>query len=120
MTAAAAELVLDARAELGEGPRWDARGQRLLWVDIMSGRVHAFQPATASCRSVDVGRPVGALTLAADGGVVLAVAGGFARLDWESGRTRMLATVAPDFTSARITAGVVSDTRSTSTPVASR
>ena len=96
MTAAAIELVLDARAELGEGPRWDARGQRLLWVDIMSGRVHAFRPAGAACRNVDVGRPVGALAGAADGSIVLAVAGGFARLDWDSGRTRMLATVEED------------------------
>ena len=36
MTAAAVELVLDARAELGEGPRWDARGQR-----AALGRHHA-------------------------------------------------------------------------------
>jgi sugar lactone lactonase YvrE len=96
MTAAAVELVLDARAELGEGPRWDARGQRLLWVDIMRGRVHAFTPATSACRSVDAGRPVGARACAADGGMVLAVAGGFARLDWESGRTKMLAAVEAD------------------------
>jgi sugar lactone lactonase YvrE len=105
MTAAGASLVLDARAELGEGPRWDARGQRLLWADIMSGRVHAFLPATASCRSVDVGRPVGALTVAADGGVVLAMAGGFARLDWESGQTRMLAAVEEDRPLSRMNDG---------------
>ena len=96
MTAAAVELVLDARAELGEGPRWDARGQRLLWVDIMRGRVHAFSPARAGCRSVDVGRPVGALAGRADGGLVLAVADGFARLDWDSGQVTMLATVEGD------------------------
>jgi sugar lactone lactonase YvrE len=90
------ELVLDARAELGEGPRWDARGQRLLWVDIMRGRVHAFRPEKGACRSVDVGRPVGALACAADGTVVLAVAGGFARLHWKSGRVEMLAAVEAD------------------------
>jgi sugar lactone lactonase YvrE len=96
MTVPAVELVLDARADLGEGPRWDARGQRLLWVDIMRGRIHAFLPAKAACRSVDAGRPVGALACEGDGGVVLAVAGGFARLDWESGRVEMLATVETD------------------------
>jgi hypothetical protein len=42
----------------------------------------SFRPAKGACRSVDVGRPAGALACAADGGVVLAVAGGFARLDW--------------------------------------
>src|SRR5262249_34046754 len=96
MTVPAVELVLDARADLGEGPRWDARGERLLWVDIMRGRVHAFRPDRHACRNVPVGRPVGAVAGAADGGVVLAVAGGFARLDWDSGRVEMLATVEAD------------------------
>ena len=87
------ELVLDARAELGEGPRWDPRGQRLLWVDILRGRVHSFRPDRGACRYVDAGRPVGALACAADGSVALAVAGGFARLDLDSGRVEMLAAV---------------------------
>jgi sugar lactone lactonase YvrE len=96
MTVPAVELVLDARADLGEGPRWDVRGQRLLWVDIMRGRVHAFRPEAGVCRSVDVGRPVGALVGAADGGLVLAVAGGFARFDRESARVDMMAAVEAD------------------------
>jgi len=96
MTVPAVELVLDARADLGEGPRWDARGQRLLWVDIMRGRVHAFRPEKGACRNVDVGRPVGALALAADGGIVLALADGFARLHWKSGRVEMMAPVEAD------------------------
>jgi sugar lactone lactonase YvrE len=90
------EVVLDARAELGEGPRWDARGQRLFWVDIMARRVHAFRPDKHACWSVDVGKPVGALAGAADGSLVLAVAGGFARLDFESGHTTALAAVEAD------------------------
>lgn len=99
------ELVLDASAELGEGPRWDARGQRLFWVDIMAGRVHAFRPSTGECRHVDVGRPVGALACARDGSVVLAVAGGFARLDWESGQIAMLAPTESDRTQNRMNDG---------------
>ena len=35
-----ADLVLDARADLGEGPLWDARSGELLWVDIY-GRARA-------------------------------------------------------------------------------
>jgi sugar lactone lactonase YvrE len=90
------ELVLDARADLGEGPRWDARGQRLLWVDIMRGRVHALRPAQHACRNVEVGRPVGAVAGAADGGLILAAAGGFARLDWDSGHVEPLVPVEAD------------------------
>ncbi|HET6898685.1 MAG TPA: SMP-30/gluconolactonase/LRE family protein [Vicinamibacteria bacterium] len=96
MSGSDVEVVLDARAELGEGPRWDPRGQRLFWVDIMARRVHAFRPDKHACWSVDVGKPVGALAGAADGSLVLAVAGGFARLDFEAGRTTELAVVETD------------------------
>jgi len=96
VSAADVEVVLDARAELGEGPRWDPREQRLLWVDIMAGRVHAFRPDKGACRNVGVGKPVGALAGARDGSLVLAVADGFARLDFKSGATTMLAAVEAD------------------------
>ena len=96
MTPAAVELVLDARADLGEGPRWDPAHQRLLWVDIMRGRVHAFTPSTGACRNVAVGQPVGALACRSDGSLVLAVAGGFARLDLESQSFEMQAAVEAD------------------------
>jgi sugar lactone lactonase YvrE len=105
MTDATVELVLDARADLGEGPRWDARRQRLLWVDIMRGRVHAFTPSTGQCRNFAVGRPVGALACASDGSLVLAVAGGFARLDLDAGRFEMLAQVEADRTENRMNDG---------------
>ena len=36
------ELVLDARADLGEGPTWDTDAQLLVWVDITAGLVHRF------------------------------------------------------------------------------
>jgi len=96
VSAADVEVVLDARAELGEGPRWDPGEQRLLWVDIMAGRVHAFRPDKGACRNVGVGKPVGALAGARDGSLVLAVADGFARLDFKSGATTMLAAVEAD------------------------
>ena len=76
-----AELVLDARAGLGEGPLWDPRSSELLWVDIMAGLVHRFDPATGADTMVDVGQPVGAVVLRAAGGYALAVRDGFAVLD---------------------------------------
>eukprot|EP00035_Acanthoeca_spectabilis_P016602 m.342335 g.342335 ORF g.342335 m.342335 type:complete len:667 (+) comp16547_c1_seq3:353-2353(+) len=42
-----AELALDdTRAELGEGPIWDARRSELLWVDILHAKVFSFNPKT--------------------------------------------------------------------------
>jgi sugar lactone lactonase YvrE len=40
------DVALDARAQLGEGPRWDAASATLLWVDILGRAVHRFDPAT--------------------------------------------------------------------------
>ena len=40
------DVVVEARAELGEGPRWDAASGTLLWVDIPGHRVHRYDPAT--------------------------------------------------------------------------
>ena len=73
-----AELVLDARAELGEGPLWDSRTGELLWVDIMAGLVHRFEPNSTVDRVFDVGQPVGAVVLRASGGYAFALRDGFA------------------------------------------
>ena len=73
-----AELVLDARAELAEGPLWDARTGELLWVDVMAGLVHRLDPASGKDRTFDVNQPVGAVVPRAKGGYALAVRDGFA------------------------------------------
>lgn len=68
----AADVVLELGAALGEGPVWDERVQELLFVDIVGQRVHGFRPENSSHRSFEVGRPVGAVVLREDGGLVLA------------------------------------------------
>src|SRR3954464_5029772 len=45
------ELALEAHAALAEGPRWDARIERLLWVDIDGRALHRFDPATGEDES---------------------------------------------------------------------
>ncbi|MDP9184912.1 MAG: SMP-30/gluconolactonase/LRE family protein [Actinomycetota bacterium] len=75
------ELVLDAHADLGEGPTWDLVAQQLLWVDITAGVVHRFDPATGKTGSIDVGQPVGAAVPTSSGRVALAVKDGFSILD---------------------------------------
>ena len=90
-----AELVADARSQLGEGPLWDARTQELLWVDIVAGIVHRFDPATHADRSFDAGSYVGAVVPRAAGGYALAVAAGFA-LASDSGEVTPLAAVGHD------------------------
>ncbi len=101
------ELVLDARADLGEGPIWDDRRQRLLFVDIMRGDVHAFDPASGRDQVVHVGRMVGAVGLTLAGDWILAADRGFFRADPETGRTTLVAEVEPGRTDTRMNDGAV-------------
>jgi sugar lactone lactonase YvrE len=99
------ELVLDARAELGEGPVWDGRGRQLVWVDVMRGRVHLFAPADNRLRSIEVGQPVGAAAPRRGGGLVLALRDGFARLDTDSSGLEWIASVESDRRDQRMNDG---------------
>jgi sugar lactone lactonase YvrE len=71
-----ADVVLDARAKLGEGPVWDPREDVLRWVDILPGLVHRFDPATGEDTTFEVGEPVGTVAARASGGLVLATRSG--------------------------------------------
>lgn len=80
------ELVLDARAVLGEGPLWDEREKRLYWVDIVSHALHVYTPNSGENKTYDVGQMVGTVVLSETGDVLLAVQNGFARFDLDSGK----------------------------------
>lgn len=75
------EVAFDARATLGEGPVWDAGQHRLVWLDILPGLVHRFDPVTGRNDTFRAGKPVGSAGLRLGGGLVLAVEDGFALLD---------------------------------------
>lgn len=46
MSAGTVRIAIDANDQLGEGPVWDERAQRLLRVDIPRGLVHEWDPVT--------------------------------------------------------------------------
>jgi sugar lactone lactonase YvrE len=78
-------VALDVRAALGEGPRWRAGDARLYWVDIARRELHRFDPATGRDEARRFAEPVGCLAFARDGGLVLAMQDGLARLaTWEA------------------------------------
>ena len=87
---AGVELVVDAHAEVGEGPVWDAERRVLWWVDIPAGLVHVFDPRTGGDRAISVHSPVGAIALRRDGTLLAALAERLAVLDPETGRLETL------------------------------
>lgn len=72
--------VRDARADLGEGPRWHAVEQRLYWVDIARNELHRFDPVTGGNETRHFAAPVGCFAFRRQGGLVLAMKDGLATL----------------------------------------
>lgn len=85
------ELVLDAKAALGEGAVWVADRQRLYWVDIMGKSAHVYNPASGADQVIDVGQPIGTLAPRRKGGLVLALKTGLYFFEEESGRLQKIA-----------------------------
>lgn len=101
-----ADIALNAGADLGEGPLWDADSAELVWLDITRHQVHRFDPATGTDRSVDVGQPVGAVGLRAGGGLIGAMRDGFARIDG-AGTCELIAATEAENTATRMNDGKV-------------
>jgi 3-hydroxyacyl-CoA dehydrogenase, NAD binding domain/SMP-30/Gluconolactonase/LRE-like region len=57
------ELLIDARAELGEGPLWDVAEQRLYWIDSLGAKVHSCDADGGAARTWDVPEHIGSLAL---------------------------------------------------------
>jgi sugar lactone lactonase YvrE len=77
----APELVLNARADLGEGPAWEIRTDCLYWVDIHRGHLHIFNPLEATDRLIEIGEFLGCAAPRRAGGLVLGLRSGFALLN---------------------------------------
>lgn len=101
------EIAIRAEAELGEGPTWDPERQRLLWVDILSCRIHLFEPGSGRRAVIATEQHVGAVKPRAAGGLVVNLRDGVGLYDEEGafswlrhapvpGRRGNEAMVAPD------------------------
>lgn len=71
------ELVVAAGARLGEGPVWDARTGRLVWIDILAKRIYLTDVQTGESEVVETPLHVGAIVPRAAGGFVAALQDGF-------------------------------------------
>ncbi|WP_405621068.1 SMP-30/gluconolactonase/LRE family protein [Streptomyces sp. NBC_01508] len=65
------EVAVRAQATSGEGPTWDPATGRLLWVDILSARIHTFDPADGRRTVMATEQHVGAALPRAGGGLVV-------------------------------------------------
>ena len=102
----AADLVLAARAQLGECPLWSEADQRLYWVDIDGGAVHRFDPATGTDASIVVpGRPGSIALTSTAGRLLVAIEGRLGILDWVTGGWEDWVEIEPQGTGNRFNDG---------------
>lgn len=101
------DIAVREHAALGEGPTWDPATGRLIWVDILSARIHTYDPATGRRTVMATEQHVGAAKPRAGGGLVVNLRDGIGLYDadgafrWlvhdaEPGRRGNDAAVAPD------------------------
>ncbi|HEY0667431.1 MAG TPA: SMP-30/gluconolactonase/LRE family protein [Sphingobacteriaceae bacterium] len=90
MSGANWQIVTNHSGMLGEGPVWDAANKRILWVDILEGKIHQFSTETFEHKVFSLNRMVGAIALRASGGLIAALENGFAKIDLEKGITELI------------------------------
>lgn len=71
-------VAVPARADVGEGPVWNAETGELHWVDILAGHIHTSDLDTGATTTHTVPTFVGAAVPRVSGGFVAATADGFA------------------------------------------
>ena len=101
------ELAVDCRCELGEGPIWDDRIGRLLFVDIEGHQVHTFDPRSGAHETCDTGEYVSAVALAEAGGYAITLQHDIAWFDFERGVRDRPISVEPERAGTRFNDGYV-------------
>jgi len=104
-TPADVSLALSAKAQIGEGPVWDAQRQRLYWVDIVGRELHVFNPADGTNTTHACPDIVTSVSPRARGGVLLTLRRSFAFFDDATGRFDTIAEVEPEMPGNRFNDG---------------
>ena len=87
------EVALRGQADLGEGPWWDAHAGELLWVDLLVGEIHRFNPLSGTDVSFGVRQPVGMVARRRSGGLVCAVREGVMFVERDGSAAQLVADV---------------------------
>lgn len=101
-----AKLILNAKDSVGESLLWDDRRERLVWIDIIGRRVHAFAPATGQSHLWQLPFRPTSLALRADGQAIICSERHICAWDWQ-GTPRPIVEVEPDLPGNRLNEGAV-------------
>lgn len=99
------DVAYDAAMQVGECPLWHGDEQALYWVDIEGRAVHRLDPAGGAHRQWDMPSEPSAIARHADGGLVVTLRSGFARLDTDGGALTMMTGAPYDTSTTRFNDG---------------
>jgi sugar lactone lactonase YvrE len=85
------KTVTNHKSTLGEGPLWDEINERIIWLDILKGRIHFFTPSSEQYDHLDTGQLTGAVTLTSNGALLAAMQNGFYTFDEHTKKGTFLA-----------------------------
>lgn len=98
-------MALSAKAQIGEGPVWDVRRQRLYWVDIVGQELHVFNPANGTDTTHAFPDIVTSVSPRAAGGLLLTLRRSVVVFDDTTGAMETIADVEPDMPGNRFNDG---------------
>ena len=93
--------------KLGESPLWSWREGCLYWVDMDSGMVYCYHPATAALKSAQFPVHITALGEREAGGFIVATDAGFGWLDFAQGTVEIFYSPETDKSDTRLNDGAV-------------
>ncbi len=93
-------LVADYQCICGEGPLWHPDEKRVYWVDIPTGRLFRYEPATGKHEQCFQGEMIGGFTIQDDGALLLFMARGAVKI-WREGQLTTVIEEIPDERNSR-------------------
>jgi sugar lactone lactonase YvrE len=99
------ELLLDARAELGESPAWDVSSGLLYWVDVHAGELHAYHLQDKADSLISLAEPLGCVAPCQSGALIIALRSGFATLNLPTQKLTRLVNPEPHLPGNRFNDG---------------
>ncbi len=85
------QVYWSGKHELGEGPIWNTREQKLYWVDIFAKNIHCMDYATEKHQQWTMPSDVGCIGFKESGGLIAALIDGIYSLDTTTGQVSTLA-----------------------------
>ncbi|WP_207910184.1 SMP-30/gluconolactonase/LRE family protein [Anseongella ginsenosidimutans] len=90
------QLVLDAKATLGEGALWHPVEQKLYWVDIEGKQLHIYDPSTGEDRRLPTPGKIGTVVPVRTGEALVALQDGIYKMNTSTGEMDFLVNAEKD------------------------